>query len=247
MHLYFVAALVLAAPKKKAVEKEAPLPPPQVSSQGSLSPDDIRATISKDGAKVGKCYQDELTKNKDLRGRVHVTFVVEIDGSVAAVKVRKNSLKNTAVEQCVVDYVKALAFPKPQGDGMVIVNYPFNFNPAGAPPLEPETADPLDPKTVDIVGDLDGAAVNDAPEKNKMALDKCFADERKRSPKLNDASLTAMYIVDKDGKVERSFLKDSSVNSPRFEACVLDHIKTWTLVKPTWGRAYVTQPISFKK
>lgn len=245
LKIALIALLVAAGSKKKAVVKEEAPPAPQPTYQGTLPPEEIRATVGKDGAKIGKCYQDELTKNKDLRGRVHTTFIVEADGSVAAVKVRKNTLGNTVVEQCLVDHLKTLSFPKPAGDGMVMVNYPFNFNPQGAPPLENDTTPAADAGSLDIVGELAPSAVTAAADKNKEALDKCFAEETKRAPKVAEGTLTAMYIVDKEGKVERSFLKDTTVPSPRFEHCVLENIKTWTVEKPAWGRAYVTQPLSF--
>lgn len=235
------------APKNDKSVKAEPEPTPQPAYDGSLNPEDIRATIGKGGAKIGECYQDELNKTKTLRGKVHVTFVVEVDGSVAAVKVRKSTLQSPPVEECLVTHLKTLQFPKPQGEGMVIVNYPFNFNPQGAPPLENDAAPAQDPLAFDILGELPEASVTEAAAKNRSNLDKCFAEERKRNAKVAEGTLTTMYIVDKDGKVERSFLKDSTIKSARFEHCVLEQVKTWNMEKPTWGRAYVTQSLSFAK
>jgi hypothetical protein len=41
--------------------------------------------------------------------------------------VRESTLKNDAVEQCIIDRIKTWKFPAPAGGGVVTVNYPFIF------------------------------------------------------------------------------------------------------------------------
>ncbi len=76
-----------------------------------------------------RCYQRELQRNPELKGKVVVRFVVGADGSVPHAHLRATSLENNVVESCVVDEVSRTRFPRPDGDGSVVVSYPFNFGP----------------------------------------------------------------------------------------------------------------------
>jgi TonB family protein len=76
-----------------------------------------------------RCYQRELQRNPELRGKVVVRFVVGAEGSVTHAHLRATSLENAVVESCVVDEVRRTRFPRPEDDGSVIVSYPFNFGP----------------------------------------------------------------------------------------------------------------------
>ena len=76
-----------------------------------------------------RCYQRELQRNPALKGKVVARFVVGADGSVTHAHLRATSLENRVVEDCVVDEVRRTRFPRPEGNGSVIVSYPFNFEP----------------------------------------------------------------------------------------------------------------------
>jgi hypothetical protein len=41
-------------------------------------------------------------------------------------------MNNLRVESCVVQAVRRWPFPRPEGGGLVIVSYPFNFQSNGA-------------------------------------------------------------------------------------------------------------------
>ena len=78
------------------------------------------------------CYSKELAKNPKLAGRVKVKFTIAASGQVLTSARQESSMGNARVENCVVQAVKRIQFPKPKGGGIVIVSYPFKFAPAGS-------------------------------------------------------------------------------------------------------------------
>ena len=58
-------------------------------------------------------------------------FTIAATGQVIASVMQTSSVGSPRVENCVVQAVRRWEFPKPRGGGIVIVTYPFVFNPAG--------------------------------------------------------------------------------------------------------------------
>lgn len=75
------------------------------------------------------CYQRQLQRHPDLAGSVVTKFVIAGDGTVSSASVKSSTIGDAAVEQCIVDRVRRLKFPEPNGNGIVIVAYPFTFAP----------------------------------------------------------------------------------------------------------------------
>lgn len=75
------------------------------------------------------CYERELRGKPELQGRVEMRFVIGLDGKVSGEpKIIGSTLKDAAVEGCLVDSVKKASFDKPDG-GVCTVNWPFRFEP----------------------------------------------------------------------------------------------------------------------
>lgn len=98
---------------------------------GSLSKDVISGVIRKNNDRVRYCYERSLVKNPKIQGRLVVRFTVDGSGKVVKVEVSETTLVDTDVESCVVDVVKRMVFPKPNGGGSIIVSYPFVFKASG--------------------------------------------------------------------------------------------------------------------
>ena len=60
-----------------------------------------------------------------------VKFVISPSGSVSEAGIVSSSMKSATVDNCVVDVIKSLRFPEPQGGGLVTVTKPFSFRMAG--------------------------------------------------------------------------------------------------------------------
>ncbi len=105
--------------------------PGQAAVRGSLDKEIIRRIIRRHINEVKYCYEQELTKKADLGGRVSVQFTIAASGQVMASVLQQTTMNSPRVENCVVQAVRRWEFPKPLGGGIVIVTYPFQFNPAG--------------------------------------------------------------------------------------------------------------------
>jgi hypothetical protein len=95
--------------------------------RGTLDKDIIRRVVRLHMNEVKYCYDQELVKKAGLDGRISVQFVISPQGQVLSSVLQSTTMSNLHVEKCVVDAVKRWEFPKPDGGGIAIVSYPFNF------------------------------------------------------------------------------------------------------------------------
>lgn len=102
----------------------------EMELDGGLDRVVIQATIAKYLNQVRACYERGLRKNPGLAGQVLMDFEIAASGKLAYTKVRKTSLGNQEVENCVATVMKNWQFPKPVGGTMVKVSYPFTFKPS---------------------------------------------------------------------------------------------------------------------
>ena len=95
---------------------------------GALDKSLIDKVIKQNQAKFAYCYQRELVKNPELKGKVTLNFTISKTGSVAKSTTYKTTLKSASAEACMNQQMKMLKFPEPKGGGIVIVKYPFIFS-----------------------------------------------------------------------------------------------------------------------
>jgi hypothetical protein len=74
------------------------------------------------------CYERELRVNPKLHGKIVMKWVIDKNGLVSKSNVKRSTMHNALVEQCMVSRVRRLRFPPPRGGGIVLVSYPFVFN-----------------------------------------------------------------------------------------------------------------------
>jgi len=96
-------------------------------TSGALAPELIAQVIRDNRNMFRYCYERQLQVEKDLQGMVKLMFVISPTGTVASAIVKDATLKNAAVQECLVSRMRSLTFPKPLGGGIVVVNYPFVF------------------------------------------------------------------------------------------------------------------------
>jgi hypothetical protein len=101
---------------------------PQVS--GYLSAEQINRVVRANQAALRYCYENEVQRQRNLRGKVVVQWRVDRAGGVPMARVASSTLNNAGVEGCLVRQVKKWHFPKPDG-GEVAVMYPFIFGVGG--------------------------------------------------------------------------------------------------------------------
>lgn len=98
---------------------------------GAIDTDAIAREIAKHRDEIKYCYEKEINaENPDLQGRVSIHWVIGASGDVSSAGVASTTLRNAAVEGCVVAVIKRIAFPPVKGGGIAEVTYPFLFRPA---------------------------------------------------------------------------------------------------------------------
>jgi TonB family protein len=90
-----------------------------------------------DGDEIENALLDKKTdfKNCYLKiaptepsGSFRVHFVILPEGNVSSATIEDNSLKAPVVENCVLDTLKQIQFPKSAKNGRIEVMYPFRFH-----------------------------------------------------------------------------------------------------------------------
>lgn len=94
---------------------------------GSLDKELIRQVIHANRAAVRACYDAALGRAPTLAGKVAVRFVISPGGPVASAFVAEDTVGDAPLAACITAAVKTWVFPKPKGDGVVVVTYPFIF------------------------------------------------------------------------------------------------------------------------
>lgn len=93
--------------------------------RGTIDKAEIRRVVMAHAGEVKRCYEQGLTRRPDLEGRVALKFTIGKTGIVAAVTVTETTLNDRQTEQCIMRAASKWVFPKPTGDGLVTVSYPF--------------------------------------------------------------------------------------------------------------------------
>ncbi len=95
---------------------------------GRLPPEVIQRIVRQNFGRFRLCFENGLTKNPNLSGRVTVKFIIDRAGAVTMASDGGSELPDTGVVQCVVRGFSNLSFPAPEG-GVVQVAYPIIFSP----------------------------------------------------------------------------------------------------------------------
>lgn len=92
----------------------------------------IGEVIHRNRGQIRYCYENQLTRQPNLAGKVAIKFVIAWDGSVTDSSVAQSTVNNSELENCVASRLKTFAFPKgKEGEAPIIVTYPFLFKQAG--------------------------------------------------------------------------------------------------------------------
>jgi len=89
----------------------------------------IDAVIKRNQSEIRDCYQEQLSRNPGLGGKIVVKFVIAKDGTVSKASTKSSTMNNKSVEGCLNSRFEHFKFPEPKGGGIVIVSYPIVFEP----------------------------------------------------------------------------------------------------------------------
>jgi pSer/pThr/pTyr-binding forkhead associated (FHA) protein len=94
---------------------------------GGLDKALIAAVVQSNIGQIKHCYERQLIVDPNIFGKVVAQWTINKEGVVSASSVKSSTMKNSAVENCIVSKIKGWNFPKPKGGGQVLVSYPFLF------------------------------------------------------------------------------------------------------------------------
>jgi len=97
-------------------------------TKGRLPPEVIQRVVRQNFGRFRHCYDQALTRNPNLQGRVAARFVIDRSGAVSNVTNGGSDLPDSNVVSCVLGAFYGLSFPAPDG-GIVTVVYPIAFSP----------------------------------------------------------------------------------------------------------------------
>lgn len=106
-------------------------PPATVGVQGSLARAQIAEVVNKHISEIRRCYERGLLDDASLAGKVQMEWTIDPQGRVQRVRTKFNSMQGGDVSSCMASRIRTWVFPKPKGNGSVIVNYPFMFDSVG--------------------------------------------------------------------------------------------------------------------
>ncbi len=79
-------------------------------NRGARDIDAVAAIVKSHNAAIQYCYQRELKRNPNLRGKVVVRFIIDPSGKVVEVTIVSSTLRNRRVERCIVNRIKRWNF-----------------------------------------------------------------------------------------------------------------------------------------
>lgn len=93
----------------------------------SIDKDAVRRVVRSNLAIFKKCYEDSYKNDNTLEGKIVITWNIDSEGTVLKSWIKSTKMNNKNVEDCLLEKVKTLTFPKaPQGT-VAEVQYPFIF------------------------------------------------------------------------------------------------------------------------
>jgi hypothetical protein len=128
-----VGGLLGSATAGRGAVQGVPVAMPTKATQvrGSIDRDAVAKVLEEHMNDMRGCYERALMRDPNLgAGKILLEWNISATGAVSDVRTKVATLKNTEVNTCLLDVLKQLQFPKPQG-GVVIVSYPFLFNSVG--------------------------------------------------------------------------------------------------------------------
>ncbi|HTP25127.1 MAG TPA: adventurous gliding motility protein GltG [Anaeromyxobacteraceae bacterium] len=103
---------------------------------GAIDPELIRKVIRDHADQVRYCYEQQLTLNPKLTGKVAIRWQINSNGFSSNTMIdRTNTTPDAALERvadCIMSRIVTWEFPKPKGGGMAIVTYPWILRSSGS-------------------------------------------------------------------------------------------------------------------
>jgi hypothetical protein len=111
---------------RKGERKVPKLKKGTASFSGFCKKSDIQNVVSRKSKSIRYCYEKELQRTRDLKGKVKLVWIIGMNGKVESVNVQEDTVKNPRMTSCLKRQVERWSFNKPEG-GKCKIAYPFIF------------------------------------------------------------------------------------------------------------------------
>ncbi len=163
--------------------------------RGSLSREIVRRSIRRHQNGIRRCAESSV-------GRVTVRFVIGQNGRVASASTGSSTLNNPGQEQCINRAIQRLAFPQPEGGGVVIVSTSFIFSGEPAPALT-------------------RGEIRERLRNNEVAVRRC--GQRTQPPATGTVMMSV--TIAPSGTVTTAEVVSSTVGNPAVERCISQSLR----------------------
>jgi len=99
----------------------------EISTTEGLSKEDIQKAVKQQIPAMELCYQNALEKEPNIQGEATFQLVIGSKGKVTKVNLVSSKLKNKHLEQCIIQKIKDLTFPTPEGTEKVTTTISINL------------------------------------------------------------------------------------------------------------------------
>ncbi|MFQ5750650.1 MAG: AgmX/PglI C-terminal domain-containing protein, partial [bacterium] len=93
--------------------------------------DDVQAIVVKHNSSIQYCYERELKRNPNLKGKLVIRFTITPRGTIKKVEIVSSTLNNRKVEQCVISRIRRWtdfgAIASSYGDTTIRQVYAFGY------------------------------------------------------------------------------------------------------------------------
>lgn len=97
-----------------------------VNIGGFCKKSDIQRVVARKGRAIRYCYEKELQRFRNLKGKIKVKWIIGLTGKVEKVTIIQDSIKNRRMNSCIKRKIKRWRFKKPKG-GKCVIAFPFLF------------------------------------------------------------------------------------------------------------------------
>jgi Ca-activated chloride channel family protein len=99
----------------------------EISTTSGLSKEAIQKVVKQQIPSIEICYQKALGKTSAVQGEVSFRLIINSKGRVIKLSLVSSKLNNKNLEQCIIQKVKGLNFPPPEGTDKVTAAISFDF------------------------------------------------------------------------------------------------------------------------
>lgn len=100
------------------------------SVTGGLDRASVLRTIRTYNKEIRNCYEKALLVKPRIKGRMVLSWTITANGATSGAKLERSELKLPSLENCVLDVVRGIQWPKSANGQSTIVNYPWQFTSA---------------------------------------------------------------------------------------------------------------------